>query len=102
MKLEDLEKFADGWNRHDIDTLMSYMTDDCAFYLGSGESASGDKYEGYEAVRKAFERVWKDLHANVTRNHRCKDMDELMREVNKYLRRRDAEKQKKYAERRAA
>ena len=49
-----------------------------------------------------IERVWKDLHANVTRNHRCKDMDELMREVNKYLRRHDAEKQKKYAERRAA
>ncbi len=49
-----------------------------------------------------IERVWKDLHANVTRNHRCKDMNELMREVNKYLRRHDAVKQKQYAERRAA
>jgi ketosteroid isomerase-like protein len=61
MKLEDLEKYADAWNRHDIETLMSYMADDCAFYLGSGTSASGDKYEGAAAVRDAFERVWKDL-----------------------------------------
>jgi len=61
MTLEDLEKFADGWNRHDIDTLMSYMTDDCVFLLGSGKSASGDKFEGYAAVKEGFERVWKDL-----------------------------------------
>jgi transposase len=32
-----------------------------------------------------IERVWLDLHANVTRNHRCADMDELMREVVRYL-----------------
>lgn len=61
MTLEDLEKFADAWNRHDIETLMSYMTHDCAFLLGSGKSASGDKFEGYAAVRDAFERVWTDL-----------------------------------------
>jgi len=32
-----------------------------------------------------IERVWLDLHANVTRNHRCRDMDELMRAVVRYL-----------------
>jgi transposase len=32
-----------------------------------------------------IERVWLDLHANVTRNHRCQDMQELMREVTAYL-----------------
>jgi transposase len=31
------------------------------------------------------ERVWLDLHANVTRNHRCADIDELMAEVRAYL-----------------
>ena len=61
MKLEDLEKFADAWNDHDIETLMSYMTDDCAFYLGSGKSASGDSFQGFAAVRNGFEQVWKDL-----------------------------------------
>ena len=32
-----------------------------------------------------IERVWLDLHANVTRNHRCGDMGELMRNVIAYL-----------------
>jgi transposase len=32
-----------------------------------------------------IERVWLDLHANVTRNHRCADMDALMRNVSNYL-----------------
>jgi ketosteroid isomerase-like protein len=70
MKLEDLEQFADAWNRHDIGTLMSYMTDDCQFFLGSGTSASGEKFEGYAAVKAAFERVWKDLPDVSFRNAR--------------------------------
>jgi transposase len=36
-----------------------------------------------------IERVWQDLHANVTRNHQCRDMAELMREVRYYLRQRN-------------
>lgn len=32
-----------------------------------------------------IERVWLDLHADVTRNHRCNSIDELMREVDDYL-----------------
>lgn len=32
-----------------------------------------------------IERLWKDLHDNVTRNHRCADMDELMCQVRAYL-----------------
>jgi transposase len=38
------------------------------------------------------ERVWLDLHANVTRNHRCADIDELMAEVSAYLVGRNARK----------
>jgi transposase len=37
-----------------------------------------------------IERVWLDLHANVTRNHRCLDIDELMRNVSYYLAARNA------------
>jgi len=37
-----------------------------------------------------IERVWLDLHANVTRNHRCKQMDELTRNVSNYLSARNA------------
>jgi transposase len=36
-----------------------------------------------------IERVWQDLHANVTRNHGCASMNELMEEVRYYLRKRN-------------
>ena len=36
-----------------------------------------------------IERVWEDLHANVTRNHTCPDITTLMREVRYYLRKRN-------------
>ena len=29
--VEFLEAFANAWNRHDVDELMSFMTDDCIF-----------------------------------------------------------------------
>jgi transposase len=32
-----------------------------------------------------IERLWKDLHDNVTRNHRCANIDDLLREVRHYL-----------------
>jgi len=42
-----------------------------------------------------IERVWQDLHANVTRNHRCRSMAELMKRVRNYLRRRNQGKQRR-------
>jgi transposase len=36
-----------------------------------------------------IERLWEDLHANVTRNHRCPDMTTLMCEVRYYLHKRN-------------
>lgn len=36
-----------------------------------------------------LERLWQDLHANVTRNHTCEDIDTLMYEVRYYLRKRN-------------
>jgi transposase len=36
-----------------------------------------------------IERLWQDLHANVTRNHTCPDIVSLMREVRYYLRKRN-------------
>ena len=43
----------------------------------------------YSPDHNAIERVWKDLHANVTRNHNCASMTELMGEVRYYLRKRN-------------
>jgi len=36
-----------------------------------------------------IERVWEDLHANVTRNHTCEHMEALLQEVREYLWRRN-------------
>jgi len=39
-----------------------------------------------------IEREWEDLHANVTRNHTCREMPQLMRRVRGYLSRRNHRK----------
>jgi transposase len=43
-----------------------------------------------------IERVWRDLHANVTRNHRCRNMNELMHEVRAELRQRNRHLMRQY------
>ena len=44
-----------------------------------------------------IERVWQDLHANVTRNHRCQSMEQLMAQVRHYLKTRNRRKRHGYA-----
>ena len=53
-----LEAFGDAWNRHDIDALMSFMSDDCVFQTAAGPDACGTRHVGSAAVRKAFASAW--------------------------------------------
>jgi transposase len=46
-----------------------------------------------------IERVWLDLHANVTRNHQCLTIEALMKEVRHWLRKRSKELLKTYSQR---
>lgn len=39
--IELLQAFADAWNRHDVEDLMSFMTDDCVFESSAGADAFG-------------------------------------------------------------
>jgi taurine dehydrogenase small subunit len=55
---EVLQAFADAWNRHDVDALMSFMTDDCVFEASAGPDVCGIRYAGREAVRAGFAEVW--------------------------------------------
>jgi transposase len=41
----------------------------------------------YSPDHNPIERVWREVHANVTRNHRCKTIEDLMRRVVWHLRR---------------
>ena len=58
--VEMLEAFADAWNRHDIDDLMSFMTEDCVFESSAGDGQHGTRFEGAEAVRAGYARAWAD------------------------------------------
>jgi ketosteroid isomerase-like protein len=57
--VKQLEAFGDGWNRHDVDYLMTFMADDCAFETTAGKEVCGTRYAGREQVREAFARVFK-------------------------------------------
>ena len=41
----------------------------------------------YSPEHNAIERLWREVHANVTRNHRCKSIEDLMCRVATHLRR---------------
>jgi steroid delta-isomerase-like uncharacterized protein len=53
-----LQAFADAWNRHDIDALMSFMSDDCVFEASAGSEVSGTRYVGPEEVRAGYLEVF--------------------------------------------
>jgi steroid delta-isomerase-like uncharacterized protein len=53
-----LHAFAEAWNRHDLDALMFFMTDDCVFEASAGPDVCGTRYAGHDAVRAGFAEVW--------------------------------------------
>lgn len=53
-----LQAFADAWNRHDIDALMSFMTADCVFHAVAGPDVMGRSFVGQDAVKAGFQLAW--------------------------------------------
>jgi len=73
---EVLQAFAEAWNRHDVDALMSFMTEDCRFEASAGPAVRGTSYSGREAVRAGFAEVWAtfpDAHWGDARHFVCGD-----------------------------
>jgi steroid delta-isomerase-like uncharacterized protein len=56
---DTLAAFSDAFNRHDAHALMEFMTDDCVFDAAGGNEVYGTRYVGKDAVRAAFEAVFK-------------------------------------------
>lgn len=54
--LATIDSFNLAFDRHDVDAIMALMTEDCVFESTS-PSPDGGRYEGQEAVRAA----WDDL-----------------------------------------
>ena len=52
------EFFEKGWNAHDVDTLMTFMADDCIFESASGPEMCGARHVGRARVREAFARIF--------------------------------------------
>lgn len=69
--LSIIEAFGDAWNRHDIDTLMSLMHEECVFEGVAGPLVCGVRHEGPVAVRKAFEAAWQAIPDAAWRNPVC-------------------------------
>ena len=55
-----LDSFVNAFNAHDADKILSYMTEDCIFEASAGPDADGEKFVGKEAVKKAFENIFKN------------------------------------------
>jgi len=53
-----LGDFADAFNRHDLDALMSMMTADAVFEASVGKNVDGERHQGAAAVRAAFAAVF--------------------------------------------
>ena len=71
---EFLQAFADAWNHHDVDALMTFMTKDCVFEASAGPDVCGTRYADREAVRAGFAEVWAnfpDAHWGDARHFVC-------------------------------
>lgn len=51
VSVETLKDFLKAFNRHDLDSIMSYFADDCIFYMPRGAKPHGDRYVGKAEVR---------------------------------------------------
>jgi ketosteroid isomerase-like protein len=53
-----LDAFADAWNRHDADAILSMMTPDCVFEASRGPDRKGTVYTGTDQIRLGIADVF--------------------------------------------
>jgi transposase len=81
--------------KHPKAKRIHLITDNYSIHTSRITQKAIESYQGriqlhflppYDPNDNRIEQLWLDLHANVTRNHRCSDMAALIREVRRYLR----------------
>jgi len=81
--------------KHPKARRIHLITDNYSIHTSQITQKAIESYEGriqlhflppYDPNDNRIEQLWLDLHANVTRNHRCKVIEALLREVRRYLR----------------
>ena len=77
-----------------LDNYSIHSTEEVAKTLASeaGQRFTLHFLPPYCPDHNKIERTWQDLHANVTRNHKCADMSELITNTRQYLRKRNKQK----------
>jgi ketosteroid isomerase-like protein len=74
--VETLRQVLDGFNRHDLDAIMSHFADDCVFESPRGPDACGRRFTGREQVRRGlaarFEGI-PDVHYGDDDHFACGD-----------------------------
>jgi ketosteroid isomerase-like protein len=53
-RLEVLEEVLDGFNRHDLDAIMSHFAEDCVFESPRGSEPWGTRFVGRDEVRRGL------------------------------------------------
>ncbi len=72
-----LKNFLDAFNRHDLDGIMEFFTEDCSMDLPRGKNPWGTRFIGKEQVRAGIESRFQglpDVHYGEDRHWICGEM----------------------------
>ncbi len=59
--VETLKQILEAFNRHDLDSIMEFFSDDCSFDFPRGPEPYGQRFIGKEQVREALAGRFKGI-----------------------------------------
>jgi limonene-1,2-epoxide hydrolase len=59
LPVELVESFSASWAEHDLDTAVSFLSDDCVFDA-TGPAPDGTEHRGPDEIRKAWKAIFDD------------------------------------------
>lgn len=59
--IDTLQQILDAFNRHDLDAIMAYFSEDCTFDMPRGPESWGQRYTGKAEVREALAGRFKGI-----------------------------------------
>lgn len=61
VRVETLQKILEAFNRHDLDAIMEYFSDECSFDFPRGPEPWGQRFVGKDRVREALASRFKGI-----------------------------------------